>query len=577
MEYTIVGIDFGTSTTVVKLKNYHAGMNPRDCQPLTFNGNSTVPTLIFEDENKQLFFGYEAESQVLAGTPGTLYENFKMDLLGDKTKREKAQKLILEFFKYIYSELNQNRQRLNMFPTVKTYISYPAKWTSETRSFMKECAVKAGFGVSDNVLGESEPTAAIYSSLLFHSEELQNEKILIKNQPLNVMMIDMGAGTSDIAIFKFKIDSNNNPSIDEIITYPTVDNVYLCGGREIDTCLEKHLCDFVQQSTIDNNIPDGINKAIHDSVKPWKERNVSPNLEENKTIGSPGQLLTPLNILRQCNVLRNVKFENIDRKKFELLTETHWKQLHSLISDSIMEAKNKLHNFNGAEDIDLVIMTGGHSQWYGVKDFILGKDFASLSPINFAKIKKQPGRLVQEKHPQETVAHGLVYKDVKFDIKHTMGNSLWMMYEIEGSKSSMFSICKHNDVLPLSINNEWEYKVNSSYLRSKSIPIKCSFYYGSSQASAKHYNINKNLEVPDTVLRYFVGIVIGSPILAMQFLWDWANHSWDYAVKGSQAFYDHSFTVKLKTKTMIGEDETVCINGTIRISESDSIGFNLKI
>ncbi|KAA6318678.1 hypothetical protein EZS27_031344 [termite gut metagenome] len=257
MNYTIIGIDFGTSTTVVKVKHYCEGMNPKDCQPLTFyKGNSCLPTLVFEDTGGQLYFGYDAEAQASAGTEGTLYKNFKMDLIGNNEQQTtKGKKLIKEFFKYIYSEFNQSRHRLNVYPTIKTYVSYPAKWTPETRSLMKQCAIDAGFGTESNVSGESEPTAAIYASIAIHLEELQKEHIVIKNQPINVMMIDMGAGTSDIAIFKFRMDNNNKPVIDDLITYPTVDNVYLCGGREIDRLLGDHLSDYVKRMSKNDQVP----------------------------------------------------------------------------------------------------------------------------------------------------------------------------------------------------------------------------------------------------------------------------------------------------------------------------------
>ncbi|KAA6318677.1 hypothetical protein EZS27_031343, partial [termite gut metagenome] len=68
--------------------------------------------------------------------------------------------------------------------------------------------------------------------------------------------------------------------------------------------------------------------------------------------------------LQQYNILNDIPFDSLDRRQFELLTQSHWKQLCSLIVDAIKEAQNRFCDFRGSEDIDLIILTGGHSQWY---------------------------------------------------------------------------------------------------------------------------------------------------------------------------------------------------------------------
>lgn len=61
-------------------------------------------------------------------------------------------------------------------------------------------------------------------------------------------------------------------------------------------------------------------------------------------------------------------------------------------------------------DIDMVILTGGHSQWYFVNEFLAGNqlvpDGRDISPN---AIKTQRSNLLQLSNPSETVALGLVY------------------------------------------------------------------------------------------------------------------------------------------------------------------------
>ena len=496
MNYTIVGIDFGTSTTVVKVKKYFVGMNPRDCQTLMFGSYPYLSTLVFEDENNRLYFGSEAEAQANAGVTGTMYENFKMGLIGNSEQQAQAKRLIKEYFKYIYTEFDKQRQILNATGDIRTNVSYPVKWTPEIKSLMKQCAQEAGFS---NVSGEGEPTAAIYASLASRMEDLQKEHIIIKNQAINAMMLDMGAGTSDIAIFTFKIDSDNKVIIDEQTTYPTVDNTYLCGGREIDKLLYEHLRNYVK--SVNNQISEDFFKQMKTGIKSWKESILPKHLQENKAVGLPANVQVLVSMFSQ-----NKPFENIDRHQFELITQSHWQQLRSLIADAVKEAKNILPG--GAMDIDLVILTGGHSQWYGIKEFILGNDFAALEPIDFAKIKQQPQRLLQEARPQETVAHGLIFKDLPFDVKHTMGNSVWIQFEIDGQKSELFDVCSVNDVLPVTTEKNWTIIVEKSRSSIESLPVICHCYCGSEIETAKYYQGVSEIQLNDAITAA-VGFIFG--------------------------------------------------------------------
>jgi molecular chaperone DnaK (HSP70) len=575
MEYTIAGIDFGTSTTVVKVKNYFEGMNPKDCQFVMFGTSPYLPTLVFEDADSRLYIGYEAETQVKSGAAGVLHENFKMDLIGDSEQRATALRLTKEFFKYIYSEFDRQRHTLNVRPVVKTYVSYPAKWTPEIRTLMKQSAMEAGFGTESNVFGESEPTAAIYASLAFHLEELQRERILIRNQPIHVMMLDMGAGTSDIAIFKFKVNNDNKPVIDELITYPTIDNVYLCGGREIDRMLADHLCNYIK-SLAGNQAPDAFIKSVRDGTEVWKETVLSGDLRENKTAGFPAHLSTFLSFFPQHR-----PFENIGRRQFELLTQSHWIQLRSLLADAIVEAKKKLTGFRGAEDIDLIVLTGGHSQWYGVKDFLLGENFAALEPLPFTKIRQQRQRFIHEARPQETVAHGLVFKDLPFDVKHTMGNSLWIQFEIDGQRSKLFESVPLNDVLPIpnEKNNgllEWEITIKSTSITTKTVTVICHCYYGRSREEAIHKKHESVFAINDFVSAAIGGLFRGA-FAAIGEAWNVVRLRWDEVGEATKSCFEETYTIKISTATRIDEDGTGEIACTLGSNWNSAAPFTIQL
>ena len=514
----------------------------------------------------------------MEGAQGVLHQNFKMGLIGNSEQQAGAKRLVREFFKHLYSEFIISRQGLGVYPHLKTYVSYPAKWTSETRSLMKQCAMEAGFGNENNVFGENEPTAAIFAAIAANMENLQREHIIIRNRPVNVMMLDMGAGTSDIAIFKFKIDDNNKPVINELITYPAIDNVYFCGGSEVDRLLADYLIEYVRNISNNNQVPSGIKEMINGRVKFWKERSVSSVLKNNGRVNFPGDLEPALNFMKQNGILKDMPFEGIGRRQFELLTQPHWQQLRSLIADSINEAKNRLHDFNGAGDIDLVVLSGGHSLWYGVTEFILGNNFAGLDPLHFSKIEQQPQRLLRETHPQETVATGLVYKDMPFDVKYTMGSSLWVRYTVEGKQSPIIPIAKHNDVLPISQHANFNEVVAGTLFRTDSIPVKCEFLFGSSTATAKTYTIMKKVPMPDVVLNYIIGVLLGSPIAVGKFIYDWVQYNWDIAVAKTPELFQENYKVIITSDVNISEEEAVNINGELKIGgNSAHIPFTIKI
>ena len=447
MDYTVVGIDFGTSTTVVKIRNYYeAGTTPTD-HTLQFDGRNLLPTLIFKDSEGNLSFGKEAliKEEADREKEGKLYENFKMKLTGDgSTEDKEAQELTQKFFKHIYSRFNEERVNLGVLPEVKTYVSYPVKWEDNTSRFLIECAKNAKF---TNVEGIDEASAAIYAAIPNNLENLQKEGILNSDKPVNVMMLDMGAGTSDIAIFNFKIGADKKLAIGSPVTWPPKGKQN-CGGSEIEGYLAVEFESYIKKISKKDEIKKNISKQIKGSVKEWKEDHLSLKLKDRGDVGLPGLLDDIVRDKQGDGIYENIQFERIDRQRFESITGEYWKQLRELIDGSLRNASEKLSGFTGAGDIDLIILTGGHSNWYGVSEFLKGEKFANCEPIDFTKIRNNPSaRLLQEPSPQETVALGLVKMDEAkkkwLNLKPAQGNSVQGLPEYQDLAKCRERIAKY--------------------------------------------------------------------------------------------------------------------------------------
>lgn len=488
-DYSIIGIDFGTSATVVNVKNYYEGMQENECHTLSFNGHHMLPTVIFERNDGRLFFGFEAIAEQESGSEGVSYQNFKMNLISpDENTREKAKSLIKKFFGYLYSEFEKQKALLHVFPKTKTYVSYPAKWTPDIVRFMETCAIDAGFGTERTVFGETEPTAAIYATFENHHDELKANRLVVQDRPLNIMMLDMGAGTSDVTIFKFKVDTDNKFHIGydkQIITYPSVDNAYLCGGREIDILLAEYLMKYVRNAIKPefNGTLEQIGQTIQVGIKSWKENNVSRTLADDARLENMPAFLSQY---KRMGILRDVPFEPITRSTFESITTSHREQLYNLIVEAIRKATEQIKDIKGPEDIDMVILTGGHSQWYLVENYFKGERISSnLPPINFKKIIDNPQRLIHEKRPQETVANGLVYRDLNFDVTHTSSNNIWCQIKIEGKASPLFHLMSDQETLPFyKSSDSFSIQIEKNSGTTDSITIECTVHEGADLNSA---------------------------------------------------------------------------------------------
>lgn len=200
----IIGVDFGTSTSVIRVKRYENGKpvgQKLDTKEVIFGGmGNMVPTLIQKkDEDESVaYYGFEAKQ---TKQNSTTYHSFKVDLESDDPdKCALARVLTEEFLTYLakqYRTQSDGGHLGDLGDKERTIISYPVKWSEETRQFIIDAAKNAGF---PNVSGMDEAQAAIHAVTVQSTDHLKQHGFLTSGVPAYILLIDMGAGTTDLVL-----------------------------------------------------------------------------------------------------------------------------------------------------------------------------------------------------------------------------------------------------------------------------------------------------------------------------------------------------------------------------------------
>lgn len=216
---TFIGIDFGTSTTVVSYAVFGDKLTPinTDTVPIrqlnpdgSFTENHLVPTCIAW-YNEQLFIGQTAKNlknKLLKNR--NLWFSFKMELGEDNgpvyvsseyPSIENPLDAAKIFLSYLKKEIDAFIAKNNL-PSVSYYsVSIPASFEANQRKDLKEALNYAGIPIQDSLFID-EPNAAFLSYLVqANANNFQNFNIPL-DTPLHILVFDFGAGTCDISILE---------------------------------------------------------------------------------------------------------------------------------------------------------------------------------------------------------------------------------------------------------------------------------------------------------------------------------------------------------------------------------------
>lgn len=578
MATRIIGIDFGTSTTVVRVHNVGAGNR---IVPLAINGQRTIPTIAFQTkDSSEMYYGYDAQAKYDSNVEGTLYKNFKMDLISDdEEKRNLAEGLIQGFLRYVYEQYQSllNAGTFDPADEVKVYVSHPAKWNSYARTLMKQSVVNARFCKEEDIALKDEPTAAILAVIHEKNVELKQAGMLHERRKYKAMMVDMGAGTTDIVLCTYEV-KNGRLVIDDLFTYPSINTPGLCGGREIDDAIISEAERFVigmqvKPSTSGEKV---VNK-LRRRVKKWKELTISGVLRDGTVLPEPDEITEFRDMLTEYGVpvVNGSKRFSISRKYFESFTAEHWKQWAQLLSGAFDEVEEsqyaKLECPKRPEDVELLIITGGHSKWYIVQEYLLGKKGSiNLPSINFAKIRQSPIRLVQSVDPQETVAVGLCHLDE--DVVGTMAasNDVAISFTCEGKYLGACDLIRKGVPLPYEKTDFIvENYIKGNFFFRKKITIDYSVITDETNT------INKSITVPsDSILFALFKMVLGAVRYAVYDMWK----IWWYFIRGKldeldetiiDYITDYDYRAELSPNILVSEEGIIKVSGTIKVDDEE--------
>lgn len=278
---TFVGIDFGTSTTVVSVALFQDIEQPIKVETIEIrqkyvDGSTMtaykVPSIIAWKDD-MLLFGEGAAKLKHFLKPGiNMWHSFKMELGEDVGCKypgselgKNARYTILNpvdatvyFFKFLKIQIEKYVSTNALPPRIEYAVSIPASFEANQRRDLIEALETNGFQVNKQALID-EPNAAFLSYI---SNPSYSDKIQIPSGYIpNVLVFDFGAGTCDISILEIGEDNHGFYSKNVAIS-----KFEKLGGNDIDRLI-----------AIDILLPQLL-KPYHLSVEDFRTRELKEHI-----------------------------------------------------------------------------------------------------------------------------------------------------------------------------------------------------------------------------------------------------------------------------------------------------------
>ncbi|MCL2576156.1 MAG: Hsp70 family protein [Defluviitaleaceae bacterium] len=366
-----LGIDFGTTNSVVSIYNYKDGV----AQTIPLDGSNIFPTAVQfetdpEDENKlSRIFGVQAKEAAVIYPLSTvlsikryLGQDEKIPVVVDDKEFSFApEQIAAEILGYLKQRADQYAQdELNIDGEFSgCVITVPANSTDKQKSMTKQAAILAGFD-PNSVYLRLEPAAAAIS---YAVNETKDKTVLV---------YDFGGGTFDAAILKIE-NNDDEPNISIVSTFGDND----LGGNDIDKIIIDMILEEFKKLTdgeidlYNEDADDGVSKRQKKVAQVRLQQVANQAKERLSQSKSTKIVLAPfiqepkiININMEITLedFENYKRQNGQGDNPDLFEKFKDKSLTDLVDatlaciDKCLEA-GKL----AASDIDEIFLVGGSS------------------------------------------------------------------------------------------------------------------------------------------------------------------------------------------------------------------------
>lgn len=220
---TFIGIDFGTSTTVVSIAAYDPSTNSLSVKPIrirqlledgTICEGEKLPTVIAWYKEKLLLVGEGASNlKYILERGKDIWYSFKMEIgedLGakyynsqvklDDIKIRNPKDCVRVFFMFLSSQIKEYCEKHGLSTNISYAVSIPASFEANQRKELMEALETNGMSLSRQSLID-EPNAA-FISYVFECQKSDRYLQVSPHYNTKVLVFDFGAGTCDISILE---------------------------------------------------------------------------------------------------------------------------------------------------------------------------------------------------------------------------------------------------------------------------------------------------------------------------------------------------------------------------------------
>lgn len=254
---TFVGIDFGTSTTVVSIAIIDKGSKDIHTEPIWLNqklydgavmSSEKIPSVIAWYNNQLLVGKGAADLKYQLKKGVNVWYSFKMELGEDLGSKYFSSELgrdsdtpILNpkdaakvFFQYLKAQIDRYVRTKNLSSNLQFAVSVPASFEANQRKDLVFALEQNGIAINKQALID-EPNAAFLSYVQVSTYERNPIKIPEGDNP-KILVFDFGAGTCDVSILELGKDLKGIYSKNLSIS-----KFEKLGGDDIDQCIAQEI------------------------------------------------------------------------------------------------------------------------------------------------------------------------------------------------------------------------------------------------------------------------------------------------------------------------------------------------